>query len=456
MTQITLADHLANQPGHTLHTYLSAIARQAADRPSLVKIAGNLAWLFFDKAFRMGGGLLINLWLARYLGPEQFGLLNYAIAFVVLFDPVATLGLNGIVVRDLVKKPHATTTTLGTAFVLQAIGSVVAVGLILASIFMLHPESETTVAVVAVLSVTLLFQSSSVIKYWFEAQVQSRYTVAVENSVFLVAAIIRIYLILSEAPLIAFAWTVLAEAVLNAFGLFAVYAKKTGELRRWQASAARTRVLLADSWPLALSGVTILVYMKIDQVMVAQIAGNEEAGIYSAAVRISELWYFIPTIILASTFPYIAKLRSEDSAAENDRWQQLYSLMLWIAVPVSILMTFSSHFLVTLLYGEAYSAASSVLTIHVWAGINMGIGSVWSKWMLLENKLKPALLAYSMGAGLNVLFNFLLIERYGAIGAAVATLLGSWLSALFGFSLYKPAVTFRFIGKALTGSKLLS
>lgn len=391
----------------------------------------------------------MGVWVARYLGPEQFGLLNYATAFVALFGAIATLGFNSIVVRDLVKEPENANATLGTAFVLQVIGALVAIGLIVSVITWLRPEDEKTKVMVIILGFTLLFQSSEVIKYWFESVVQSRYTVWIENGVFLVMATVKVGLILSHATLITFVWMVLAEAILVAVGLFVIYIKQVNALRHWQLSLSRAKTLLHDSWPLILSGLTIMIYMKIDQVMLGQMRGNEEVGIYSVAARISEVWYFVPGIILASTFPSIVTINTANPRLAKERWQNLYTTMMWLSLSVAIFTTFTSKIIIEVLFGDEYLRASSVLTIHIWAGVNVAIGSVWSKWLLLENKLRIAFYGSLLGALINVLLNYILIAKYGANGAAIATLLSYWISALLVYSFHKPLVTYKFIINSL-------
>jgi O-antigen/teichoic acid export membrane protein len=107
------------------------VLRRIAHRPELVKIIDNIGWLFFDKTLRMGVGLFVGVWVTRYLGPEQFGLFNFATAFTALFGAVATLGLQGIVVRDIVNDPSCKEETLGTAALLHLIGGTLAYGLII-------------------------------------------------------------------------------------------------------------------------------------------------------------------------------------------------------------------------------------------------------------------------------------------------------------------------------------
>jgi O-antigen/teichoic acid export membrane protein len=213
------------------------IHRRIAHRPNLAKIVDNIGWLFFDKILRMGVGLLVGVWIARYLGPEQFGLLSFATAFVGLFGAIAGLGLQGIVVRDIVRDPTSKEETLGTAAVLQLIGGMAAYGLILGTIFWLRPEDMLAKTLVAILGSMMLFKASEVAVFWFESQVQSKYTVWVQNSAFLLFAAIKVGLILNQAPLIAFAWATMAEALLVALLMFVILGFRGPRLRQLRMTA---------------------------------------------------------------------------------------------------------------------------------------------------------------------------------------------------------------------------
>ena len=405
------------------------IHRRIAHRPNLVKIVDNIGWLFVDKVLRMGVGLFVGVWVARYLGPEQFGLLSFATAFVGLFGAIAGLGLQGIVVRDIVRDPSRKEDTLGTAALLQFIGGLLAYGLILATIFWLRPDDALAKALVAILGSTMLFKASEVAVYWFESQVLSKYTVWVQNGSFLVFAAIKIVLILNNAPLIAFASVIMAEALMVALLMLVMLGLRGPRLRHLRITLARAKALLADSWPLLLSGIAIVIYMKIDQIMLGQMVGDEAVGIYSAAVRISEVWYFIPMMIVASVFPAILEAKKRSEAQYYQRLQHLYDLMVWLSVAVALPMTFLSTPIVTLLFGENFSASGTVLAIHIWAAVFVFLGVASSKWFLAENRQMLSFQRTALGAVVNVILNLLLIPDFGPIGAAIATVVSYAIAA---------------------------
>jgi len=399
-----------------------ALQGYIAQHPQFSKILENIGWLFFDKILRMGLGLLIGVWIARYLGPEQFGLLSFAIAFTWLFSAVSTLGLPEIVVRDLVREPDTKLETLGTAAALLLLGGILTYCLILTTIFWIRPEDILAKVVVAILGSVVLFKASEIAIYWFESQVTSKYTVWVQNGSFLICAGIKVLLILYGTPLIAFAWAMLAEALLVAIMLSIMLGLHGPRLQQLLVSLTRAQILLKDSWPLLLSSIAVVVYMKIDQIMLGQMVGDEAVGIYSAAVRVSEVWYFIPTTIVASVFPVILKARNSSEEQYYKKLQHLFDLMLWLSISIALPMTFLSETVVMVLFGEAYLAASSTLSIHIWASVFVFLGVANSKWFIAENRQVLSFYRTTAGAFTNVLLNFLFIPRFQEIGAATATI----------------------------------
>lgn len=398
-------------------------------RSHLQNALTNMGWLFGDKVLRMGVGLLVGVWVARYLGPEQFGLLNYAMAIVALFGAVASLGLNGIVVRDLIKEPETANETLGTTFLLQAIGGLLAFGLAILAISFARPNDNLAKLLVAVLGFVMVFKCTDVVRYWFESQVKSKYVVWLENGIFLVLAVVKVGLILIGASLMAFVWAAFAESVLVAVGLLGVFARRSGALSAWRIRYDRAKRLLKDSWPLILSGLAVMVYMRIDQIMLGQMLGDEAVGIYSAAVRISEVWYFIPTAIIASVFPAIVAAKKHSETQYRQRLQNLYNAMVALALAVALPMTFLSDWVIDLLFGNTYADAGPVLALHIWSALFVFLGLASGSGYLTENLQMLAFARTLLGAFVNVLANFILIPLFGILGAAMGTLLAQMAAA---------------------------
>lgn len=394
----------------------------------LQEIILNTAWLFGDKILRMGVGVIVGIWVARYLGPDMFGLLNYANAFVALFGVLATFGLNSIVVRDLVKDKDNTNVTLGTAFVLQLCGGLLAYTLAALAIYFARPDDGLAGIVVMILGFSLVFRCIDTVRYWFESQVQSKYIVWTENGIFLFMALTQGVLVLVQAPFLAFVWVNLANVLLVSAGLIFVYTWRVGRLTSWVIDFQYAKALLKECWPLLLSGIAIMIYMRIDQIMLGQMLGNDAVGIYSVAIRMSEVWYFIPVAIVASVFPSIVNAKEKSKTLYKDRLQKLYDLMVLMGLSVAIPMTFVSDYLIFLLFGEEYSAAGIVLAIHIWAGIFVSLSVVNTKWLILDGFQKNIFYMALLGAVVNIVANWMLIPIFGIKGAALGTVISQFVS----------------------------
>ena len=352
----------------------------------------------------------------------QFGLFNYAIAFVALFGAIASFGLKGIVVRDIVRDPNCTNVTLGTAFVLHLLGGFLAVCLVLGIITWLRPDDVLTKMMVAILGFSLIFKSSEVFKYLFESQVQSRYVVWVENIVLFLVSGIKVAMIIYMAPLIAFVWVMLLESILVAVGLLGIYLKKGGGIGKWLIQAQRAKSLLKDSWPLIFSGVVLMVQARIDQIMLGQMVGDTEVGYYSAALRIIEAVAFIPVILKSSLFPSIIKARTISKDLYKSRLLDFYRLNFITAIILGIPIFIFSEQIITVLFGNAYQPAGVLLALMTARLFFAHMGVARGVYLLLENMLRYSLITMVIGTITNIILNYFLIKEYASVGAVIATI----------------------------------
>ena len=396
----------------------------------------NTSWVFSEKVLRMTVGLFVGIWVARYLGPEQFGVFSYAQSFVGLFTAIATLGLDGIVVRDLVKDESSEDELIGTAFWLKVMGAL-GVLLILAIAKNFTSNDCHTDTLVFIIASATIFQSFNVVDFYFQSKVMSKFVVYANIISLFISSLVKIALILNEAPLIAFAWVILFDSFVLACGFIYFYIKNNSkfEIKNLKFRVDSAVSLLKESWPLILTGLVVSIYMKIDQVMIKEMMNAEAVGQYAAAVRLSEAWYFIPIVIVSSLFPAIINAKTQSDGLYYERLQKLYISMVWMAMAIALPMTFFSDQIVELLYGPQYSQAASVLMIHIWAGVFVFLGVVFSRSLIVENLTKIAFYRTLLGATLNITFNYILIPRYGINGAAMATLLAQFF-ANYAFDIF--------------------
>ncbi|MFO8086610.1 MAG: flippase [Bacteroidales bacterium] len=390
----------------------------------------NSGWLFFDHIIRIAVGFVIGIWIARYLGPANLGLLDYSVAFFSLFAAISSLGLSGIVVRELVREPDKSDEILASAFTMLSVAGGITFLLALITIRFLRQGDAEIQLLVTIVAAGLIFQAFTAIEFWFKSQVQSKYTVYARSAAFLILSLVKVILLLNGAPLIYFALAVFAEIALGALFLFMVFRTRGHQLKLSKATFSRCKNLLKDSWPAIISCLSIALFMKIDMVMLGEMVGNEVVGIYSAASRISMLWYFLPSIIVSSVFPFIIETKAVSEDLYTRRVAQLFSLMTILALPIIVLIMTFSNVLISFLYGHPYAAAGPVLAIHVMGCWFVFLGQAQEPWDIAENLMRLAMFRTASGALINILLNLLLIPHYAAIGASVASVISLFIAGI--------------------------
>ncbi|RCR71060.1 flippase [Larkinella punicea] len=403
---------------------LSATARKAF---------ANAGWVFFDRIFRMATALLVGVWSARYLGPSQFGLLNFANVFPTVLMSLAGLGLANILITEIVRKgEYAENQLLGTAFILRLIAGAVSLFVIAVTIRLLYSDQPVLQAMVLFTSSVLVCQSVDVIDLHFQSRVKSRLSVVAKSVAFALSTLLRVYFLANHFSLLAFSSVVFVEATLSALILIFIYNREEGQhILHWRFNRALAIRLLRLSWPLMISEFFIFIYMRSDQFMLKELATDLELGKFSAALRLSEVWYFIATAITSSFYPTIVALKTQNEEAFQRAFRKLLSLLASISILIAVFITFSSSFLVNLLYGQQYTGVDNILVIHIWSAVFVFIGVGSSYWFILHDRQRLLLLKTIAGATVNILLNLILIPRYGAIGTSIATLLAQMMSAYF-------------------------
>jgi PST family polysaccharide transporter len=390
----------------------------------------NTCWLSAEKVFRMALGLTVGAWMARYLGPDKFGTYNFIIAMFTLFFGFSRMGLDNIVIRDLVKGKKDKNALLGSALLLKLLSGLGAMGLLLAAISYLRPDDKEIFLMACLISVGFIFQSFSVIEFWFASQVRSKYVAIAKIAALLVYALTTVVLIVAKASLLAFVFVYLLEIVMTYLGIVCFYSLKEQSITKWKANLSTVKELLFESWPLLLSAIAVTVYIKIDAIMLAEMIGDVETGIYSAATRISEAWYFIPVAITSSVSPMLMKSKEKGEEIYLKRLGMLFNLLSALTIFVAIIVTLFSAGIISILFGEEYARSASVLSVHVWAGVFVALGVSQSVWLINEGYTKFAMARTVAGMVSNIILNIFMIPVYGAIGAAVATVISYIISGV--------------------------
>ena len=414
------------------------------------KYFANTSWLFAERMIRLAVVLGTGILVARYLGPELFGQLNYATGFVGLFFALTTMGLDEIIVRDLVKHPDRKNELLGTSAVIKLAGSVLLVGLVVLST-LIREMSSLSAMLVVIIAVAELLRPFGVIDWYFMANVRSKQTVIVQMAQVFISAAFKIALVVMGAQLIWFAWVYVLESASLAIGYAIMYARDGASLRAWRYSRDMAGYLLSQSWPLVIYGMALYVQAKIDQVMIFDVlkgrvgesAANEEVGQYSNALKMIEALGFLPVIVQKSLAPAITRAHGSDTGLYHDRLLNQYRLMFLMFLVTAVPLYFLAEPIMVFLYGEAFRPSGFLLSLFAIRLFftNMGVGK--TSFITNESLFKYSLITAIVGAVLNIGMNYFLIPEYKAIGAIWSTI-GSFLVSIFLMDLLFAATRLNF------------
>ncbi len=391
--------------------------------------------MFFEKILRILLAFIVSIFLARYLGPSDYGLFNYVLSLTGLFTILSSLGLENILIREIVQNPDKEDELLGTGFRLRIIGSFLSILLTIITAIIIEEPLSTLILIIIISSATI-FQSMMVVEQYFQAKVEAKKNVIAQSSSFFLTSLLKIIFILTKQPLVLIVFAHASEFIFLSIGYFIIYSKTGKKFNNWSFNLKAAKTMFKDSWPLMLSGFVISIYMKIDQVMIKNMMTSSDVGYYAAAVKISEAWYFIPMTISASLFPAIINAKSAGNEFYLNRMQKLYDLLAALAIGIAIPITIFTDLIIEIIFGASFMPASTVLTIYIWAGVGTFLGVASSQHLINENLTKLSFYRALIGMIVNVLLNIFLIPRYGINGAAFATLV-SYTLATFSIGISK-------------------
>ncbi|HDX8427929.1 TPA: flippase [Aeromonas veronii] len=415
------------------------LSQRLSANHNLLAAINNSGWLILDKLMRLMFGLFVSAWVARYLGPEQYGELAYVLAYLAFFQAVALLGMDGIIVRDITTDKSKTGEILGTAFLLRITVGICCWFIAIAGMGWFNGWLDSSVYITAFAGASLIFQATDTIDLWFQSQSQSRRTVIAKLLAYLISNGLKVLLILNHASLIAFAVVISIEALLGSLALIYAYRKFPCQ-QSWILVKKRILQLIKESWPFILSGLSVMVYMRIDQIMIKEMLGDTYLGVYVAAIPLATLGYFFPSILYTSLAPYLSKIKLNSEyeyRATLSKIFLLFSAIGWvIAIPISLL----SPLLINILYGAQYQDSSIVLSIYVFTNVFVCQGVALGFWVINENKGKLSLIRTFSGAVFLFLSNLFFIPKFGLIGAAFSALCAQAISTIFLNAFFAPHI----------------
>ncbi|HEY4300801.1 MAG TPA: flippase [Candidatus Didemnitutus sp.] len=398
------------------------LARRLEGRDTIRRSLDNAAWLFADQAVRMVAALLVGVWMARYLGPEKYGWLSYATALVGTVTSFTSLGINAVVVRELVRFPGETPQWMGAAFFLKSVASTVGF-LICVLVAWIEPASSApTRPLVVIVALGMFFQTVDVIDLLFQARGQSRVSAWVRIIGCLAANSFKAALIFGHASLPALAAAGVVELAVCSVGWLVAVRRVGMSPGHWTRDAAKARLLLRESWPLALSGLAIYTQAYADQIVIAHTLGGAELGQYAAAMRLVGVPAFIPMVVYTVAAPEITRAHRDDRALYRQRMGDLYRLMFLLFLVAALPLIAIGGPVARWLLGGPYEGAALLLPWLVFRLFFTNFGVARSIFITNEGLFRFGLVTAIAGAVVNVALNLWLIPRWGARGAIVSSI----------------------------------
>lgn len=384
------------------------------------KVATNAGWIIIGKIIQMIINLVVGLITARYLGPSNYGLINYAGAYTAFFSSFCTLGINSVIVKEFVDRPDKCGEIIGTTLGLRAVSSLLS-ALTIIGISLVADSGETiTIIVVVLSSVGVLFQIFDTFNYWFQSKLQSKITAIVTLIAYSITATYKVILLILKKPVTYFAFATSVDYIFIAILLFICYKKYKND--KLSFSFQYGKELLKKSCHFILPGLMVAIYGQTDKLMLKHMISDTEIGYYATAVSLCNMWCFILSAIIDSLYPPIMESFKTDKTEFDRKNKLLYAIVFYLSVFVSALFTILGRFIVELLYGQAYLGAVAPLRVITWYTAFSYLGMARNAWIVCMNKQKYLKYLYISAAAINVVLNLIFIPTLGATGAAIASL----------------------------------
>ena len=380
----------------------------------------NAGWIIGGRIAQMILSLVVSVLTARYLGPSNYGLINYGATYVAFFTSLCLLGLNSILLKDIIENPDEQGVALGTSIVLRLIASIASVVLVFIIVFFIDYDSKTTIIVVTLCSLSLLFQSFDVFNYWFQSRYESKISSIATLIAYVITAVYRLIMLYQGMSVEWFAVATVVDHFCIAIIMYYCYKKRKGPHLTF--SLEKAKALLSNSYHYILSSMMVAIYSQTDKMMLKHIMNEENVGFYSLATSLNSMWVFILVAIIDSMFPTIMKLYNTDKEGYLKKNRQLYCIVIYASFSVAVFFVIFGQKIIQIMYGNEYLPATAPLNVVAWYTAFAYLGSARNAWMVCEKKQKYLKYLYSSAAIMNVLLNLLLIPQYGATGAAVASL----------------------------------
>lgn len=396
----------------------------------------NVFWLSFDKVFRLLLSLVVGSAVARYLGPIQWGKINFVLAFVSILVPIVTLGLDNFIIKEILENQEKKNKYLGTVFFIRAILAFFAFFCVVA-IFYFQQLSSEYYFIFFALFLSILVTPFDLIDLEYQLNLESKKSVKAKSVAYIISSFCKILAVYLKMPVTVFAAILGFESVLAACLLIRNYQKKSGGVKVWTFDKSIMRHVFKNAFPFLLAGLSVILYMRLDQIMLGNLLTIGKVGEFSAAVRVTEIFLFIPVAISGSFYSALITSKKQDMNLYKHKLQVLFNVMFIISFSLALGVTLFSNIIINILYGSRFEEAAAILRVHVWSLMAIFLGVASSQYLVIENLQKINFYNPVIGFSINVTLNIFFIPRWGALGSAYATLASYWVSGVFSNLLFK-------------------
>lgn len=400
------------------------------------KVVSNAAWIIMCRVFQAVLNLVISMMTARYFGPSNYGLINYAAAIVAFFVPIMQLGLRSTLVQEYLNKPDNEGLVLGTSTVLNIASSFLCIVGVASFVLITNNNEKETLIVCVLYSMVLIFQATEMIQYWFQTKLLSKYTSIVSLLAYLVVSVYRIVLLITQKSIYWFAVSNALDYLIISVCLFLLY-KRLGT-SKLSFSFDMAKKLLGRSKYYIVSSMMVTVFGHIGSIVLEFYIDKEAVGFYTAAVTSAGMTGFVFNALIDSARPVILSYKQNDEGKFKQSMVGLYSIIFYTSLAQSIVMFVFADIVVKILYGSAYISAVEPLRVIALYMIFSYFGPVRNVWILAEQKQKYLWVINLSGAVLSVALNFVLIPFMGVLGAAVAALVTQFFTNVCMGYIIKP------------------
>lgn len=400
------------------------------------RVVKNAGWIIGCKIVQSLLSFAIGMITARYLGPSNYGVISYVTSVVAFSFPLMQLGLKNTLVKEFVQSPEKEGEILGTALVINIISSIFCMIGSVSFVAVADAGEKETILVCALYSLTLLCQATEMTQYWFQSKLLSKYPSIASLCAYIVVAIYKIYLLVTEKSVVWFAFSNVIDYFLISVILMVIYHKMGDKKLKFNRHLGRE--MLSRSKYYIIPSLMVIIFQHTDRIMIKLMIGEAETGLYSAAITCIGISSFVFAAVIDSARPVILEAKRRDRTLYEKRVTLLYSIITYMSLVQSIGMTLLAKPIVHVLYGKSYAGSAIILAVSVWY-ITFGYyGSVRNIWILAEDKQKYLTGINVCGALANVLLNFALISICGAVGAAIASVVTQFFTnVIIGF-IFKP------------------